>query len=589
MYDKIEDIKRAVNSFVNNTTHLRIRTRWKGDFDLYRLAPYSAGSGYYSYTTNSPRVFADKVISMLNAAKLQVRVPAEILPEPDRRIANNVERLIYGMIQEAEEQAFKKGMPTIREQMSWYAAIRGSFMLRAYLTEEKGVAVPNIAVWDIYNAAYGLGKNGLLWAAYTRRAPAEEVSDEYGIDAGKTGTEIDVIDYWDTEKFAVIANNRWAQKPAKHGCIENGVKYCPVYLVKNGAMPAIHQDYQQDLGRFEGESIYASTRELYSTFNKTMSDHLNIVRRGVKPPMGYWSAGGAKTLDEDIFQVEKAGVVQLDSLSQEKIEPIIQPTMPKDSGVLVETVSGEIQRGNFPHTSYGELGFRLSGFAINQLQSSIESVIHSPLASVERGLDVLAMTILSQFSKMMGAEANVRGRTSRNEAFGYTKAVKLTPADVKGNWRPETRLTPVLPKDDAQKMYLANLARQGDIPLLSYRTIRDQILELPDPELEEELIQQEWAKNLPILKLYAAFLSAINDKRPDIAENILSELQRVLGEQMPAPPGGRTSNPSDMEQLAAENQAGLQAPEGTGLPSSVLPAEMLDGMPAGARNAGKGA
>ena len=58
---KIQGIKKNIDSFRADSTFTKLKKRWEDDFDLFRLLPYNAGSGYYSYTSNSPRVLAEKL------------------------------------------------------------------------------------------------------------------------------------------------------------------------------------------------------------------------------------------------------------------------------------------------------------------------------------------------------------------------------------------------------------------------------------------------------------------------------------------------------------------------------------------------
>jgi len=139
-------IQNKVNSFFNDTLVSALRTRWEKDFDLYRLEPYRAGKGYISYTTNSPRVFAQKVISILAQAKLLIRIPDEILQQPEMVIASDMERFLYGCFRINDERLRRNPrMPLLREQMAWHACIRGGFLYRPYVYKnKKGKTIPEV-------------------------------------------------------------------------------------------------------------------------------------------------------------------------------------------------------------------------------------------------------------------------------------------------------------------------------------------------------------------------------------------------------------------------------------------------------------
>lgn len=204
-FDNAREITQAVSSFHNDTAFKDRQTRYEIDFNLYRLKPYDAGKGYYSYTTNMPRVFADKVISMLNDSSLLIQIPEELLTEDEGKTANNVERFWYGALNMNDEKLLLQPQkPTIRAQMAWYAALRGGFGLRVYVYKnEKGETIPDVKIWDLYNMAYGRDSNGVTWAAHMYKIPREQAEKEFGVTTTSTnpsasiGNMVDCIDYWD--------------------------------------------------------------------------------------------------------------------------------------------------------------------------------------------------------------------------------------------------------------------------------------------------------------------------------------------------------------------------------------------------------
>ena len=579
-YETADEILAAVKSFQNDTNFLERRSRWERDFDFYRLKPYDAGRGYYSYTTNLPRVFADKVISLLSNSALLVSIPEELLTEAERGTASNVERFWYGCFNMNDEKLLLQPQKsTIRGQMAWYAAIRGGFGVRAYVYKnDKGETVPDVKIWDIYNMSYGQDSNGITWAAYTYNITRKQAKDEYKIDSGtgNIGNFVSVVDYWDDKKYCLIINNQIVNTK-KHG-----LGYCPVALIGAGATPEVWQENYMYTGVHVGESVFAASRDIFPVMSKTYSDLITIVRRGVKVPMGYWSASGQKNIEEDIFQVDKAASIALQS--GEEFKPLLPQTMPPDAGNAINIMSGEAQRGTWPYSVYGELGFRLSGFAINQLQASMATVIEPYSESIARAYQILCLWLLNQFTARDLPPIKVRGRTARNEAFGYPKAMTIKKSDLEGDWHPEVRLEPVLPKDDIQKYQLADMARDGEIPLLSDKTIRGDILGSRDPDLESDQIDREWADRQPINRMQDAYFRAVEAEDMLKASNILVALRMAMSQMGGAPrknQGGRA--PSAYEQGAG--QAGMAPVGETGVPPQVMPAEAGGGFPPGSMNA----
>ena len=582
-FEKVGEIVDAVNSFRNDTTFLQLKKRYENDFDLYRLKPYSAGTGYYSYTTNMPRVFTDKVISMLNDSHLLIQIPEELLTEDELHTSSNVERFWYGCLNMNDEKLLLMPQrPTIRAQMAWYIAIRGGFGVRVYAHKtEEGETFPDVKIWDIYSMAYGRDSKGITWAAHTYKITKEQAEKEYGIKLGAHNVSdlVECIDYWDREKYCLIVEKKLIEDFVKHN-----LGYCPVAVIGAGATPEVWQTNYQYTGQHVGESVLAASRDIFPAMSKTFSDLVTIVRRGVKVPMGYWSASGTKNIEEDIWGVEKAASVPF--VTGEEFKPLMPQTMPPDTTSAINVMMGEAQRGTFPHTVYGELGFRLSGFAINQLQTSIATVVAPCAEAIERAYTIICLWLLKQYTSRSLPALKVRGRTAKDAAFGYPKAVQIKASELEGDWHPEVKLEPILPKDDAQRYQLAQMARDGDIPLMSDREIRGNILGVRDPDLMEDQIDREWADRQLLNRIQDAYFRAAEVGDWLKAQNFLIALRQAMqafGGGAPQGRGGGRQPMSPYEGAAAE--AGGMPVGKTGLPSSTMPAEMSGGFPPGSMNA----
>ena len=92
MSESIKGILKKVNAIKNDHVRIKLRNRWDEDFDFYRLKPYNAGSGYYSYTSNAPRALAERVMAIMISAKLKARCPLDQLTDVERVYASTHER-----------------------------------------------------------------------------------------------------------------------------------------------------------------------------------------------------------------------------------------------------------------------------------------------------------------------------------------------------------------------------------------------------------------------------------------------------------------------------------------------------------------
>ena len=144
---KPEDIVRLVDSHYTATEPLR--QRMQDDHSLYRLDPYDAGEGYQSYTSNEPHNYAQKIIGWISGAEMTVRIPHD-QAAPDLRERNDMkERFMIGVLKSADERLCRMMMPSIRDQLAWYASLRGWYAGRAILAKNKdGSTHVDITPWD---------------------------------------------------------------------------------------------------------------------------------------------------------------------------------------------------------------------------------------------------------------------------------------------------------------------------------------------------------------------------------------------------------------------------------------------------------
>ena len=581
VFKEITEIKDAINSFWNKSVNLQLRSRMQTGFNLYKLLTYKGRKNSVSFTPNTPRTQADKAISILTQARLILRIPLDYLPEEMREKASNIERFLYGCFNMNDVELRKQGMPLLRDQLTWYLCIRGGVFLRPYIyKKDNDHSVATVAAWDRHNVAYGLGKDGLAWAAHPRKADKWQIKSEYDIDIGDK-TDETIIDYWDTQNNGVIVGDVWAKKLQKHG-----FDFTPVYMILAGAMPSIWQENDIYTNVNIGESIYAANRALFPLKAQTLSDRLDLVRRGVNVPLAFVSPDGKKTLDDNIWQTEKPSMVSL--AEGDRIEPIFKESMPTDTDPLLGELAIEEQLGGFPRTAYGQLNFRLSGYAINSLNQAILSASQPFLEALKYAYDTTCRSLIDQYADNTKLPPiNVRGRTSKNEPFGYPKSDKIKPKDLEGEWYPEVSLEPILPKDDAQRVYMARMLKESG--LSSDQTIMDEQLGIQDTDLEQRKLDEQFAANNPLIRLHRMYRSLLERERFDEALLILAEIRRILQAQQ-------------MQQAAAMRPRGAQAPGGlemeaagtpgvgmptgeTGFPPEVMPPESLGGMPAGAMGA----
>jgi len=549
---KPEDIIALVDAHYDATEPLR--DRMQEDHDLYRLEPYDAGEGYQSYTSNDPKTYAEKIIGWVAGAEMTVRIPHDSA-EPDLRNRNDMkERFLIGIAKAADERLMRMMLPAFRDQMGWYAALRGWVSGRALLAKrDDGTTYVDITPWDPMHTYWGVGPDGLDWACYKVPKTKDQILAQYNIkvdwDSAYKEDAIEVYDFYDKEVNTILIHNGSRANPLLKVVKKqttHGAGHVPVFICPMGANPyivALSQSNLRDTIADVGESVFNSTRDLYGKHNFIMSTLLELAARSRRQGLIVRSRDGTKTLDEDPY-LEGSEI----SLAQnENVEPLGLQEAAKETGALLNLISGEKQRGTIPHSVYGELPFQLSGFAINTLRQGVETVINKYLRGVERAYQMIFNLIADQYSSGSFKSMEVSGM-DRNRIY-FTE--EINPDDMKNTGSPIVNLVGQLPQDDMTRYSMAQIAREGPTPLLSDRAIRDRILAIQDADQMDDSIKEQMAERmLPEAALWTLLRAAERQGRDDLVRFYVNELTSLIMQKRQAaemrnagaaggpPPGG---------------------------------------------------
>jgi len=518
---KAEEIISLVDNHYDLTEPMR--TRMDDDYKLYRLEEFDAGEGFQSYTSNEPMVYADKLISWMTSAEMVVRIPYNNSEREQRENNDAKEKFLIGVLKAADERLTNRLQPIVRQQLAWYITLRGWFSGRALLVKNKdGDTYVDIQPWDPLHTYWGEGPDGLSWACYKSKKSPSEINLTYGVTVGSdsdTDEPIDVYDFYDKEDNIVVTDSTVLKKRTKHGADE-----VPVFLGPVGSTPmiqAITDTRNQDTMEDFGESCYKSTRDLFDKQNFMMSVMLELTARSRKQGLKVKSRDGTKTLEEDPYK-EGSEI----ALGQgEDVEPLGLLEMARESGVFMGLVSGEMQRGGLPHSIYGQLEFQLSGFAINTLRQGVESQLEPRLHSLERAYMCIAKMISDQYITGAYKAVEVSGKDRNRMYFSE----EITVDTIKNAGDPEIEFIGQLPQDDMTKMSMAQMAREGQTPLLSDTFIRDHVLGLQSADQMDDAINAQIAeRTLPEATLWTMLQAALRQGREDLAKFYQGELERLF-------------------------------------------------------------
>lgn len=554
------EIVKKVSSHDDDTTELR--TRMEGDYDRWKLTAYDAGADYASYTSNQPRVFAERVISWLVAAQLIIRMRLESQGRFEREQLDKKERLLIGVLDLADVRLGQMLMPSLREMLAWYVAIRGWWAVRALLVKEPDMSTRvDVMPWDPLHTFWGLGRHGLEWACYKQSKTKAEIRAEYGLETeGEDESALtEVYDYYDRFINSVVIEGEFVKPPTPHGLIGT----VPVLIGSVGAAPFVQSwkgmESKDNLAEV-GESVFAPNRVIYDNHNLMMSIWLELASRARKHPIVFKSPDGSKILEEDPYK-EGSEI----SLAQgEEIQMLNLPEMTRDAAALMGAIAGEIQRGSIPYSVYGELQFQLSGYAVDTLQKNILSTIRPRSMALEKAYRGICHLLTTQYATGFYLPFEVTG--TGNDKRWFTEVIM--PEEILGLPDPEIRLVPVLPMDDMGKMVMAQKAREGPVPLLPDQEIWDKVLGIQDTDKLSDAIKEQLAERTsPMAAVHTLIMAALARGREDLARIYFGDMQDMMMQK----------------QLQRMQMAGMMGPGmmGPGGPPSLPPGEGPPGGPGG--------
>ena len=496
--ETLEDILNKIETIWESPGFRTRRTRYEEDYGLYRMNAYDAGTGYQSYTSNAPKILADKIMSYLSNAQMSVRVPMTTKVD-DRDAGNKKEKFIIGALNLADERMQRYGQPSVREQLAFYIVLRGWYAGRAMLNKHSdGTPFVDITPFDPLHVCYEMDEKGIIWLAHkTKRSPSA-IKSMYNVDVepaveGESSSGITVWDYYSREENGVLVVDgddemQVGKKLTKHNVKDaNGDPCAPVFLGAVGPAPWIQDEISgDDTARDYGESIFAANRELYQDLNFAMSAYKTLVRRAVRRPYKIISPDGTTTLDADPWQ--DGSEVPLPAGTD--IRLMDEVTMPLDTAAFVGMISGEIQRGGLSNVSYGELPFAISGFAARILQEGSAHQIEPRVKGITACYKQITEIITMQYEMGGFGPMEVRGR--HNDIASYFNE-EIKPSDLEGAGAIDIKFGVRMPQDEPQLVTMAQMMRDGPRPLAPDEWIWENILQINDVDQFKNAISAQQA------------------------------------------------------------------------------------------------
>ena len=571
--------------------------RMEDDWQLIKLTEKDDDDGWRKYTSNEPRTYFDKFVSMLSGGKLRFTSPTARAQREKRDRESAHERFIIGILKANDERLARLGQFPLKVTLAAYIASRGSYFGRCTLvidpaTEE---TYADITPWDPMHVSYGMGAKGLKWVCYKSKKTRAEVRAEYPAWHSQTVggyfealnpddvADLDVYEWWDEQNNMVVVDGQVVKPATPHGPLEMRT---PVFFGSVGPLPLIQSlsGLSKSNLKHYGESIFAANRDIYDKLNLVLSIMLQMVTLSRNRAFILYSPSGSKTVENNPW-LEGA---QVPLAADDKLELVPLLEIAKEAAGLLGIISAELQRGAFPYPTYGQLSFQLSGYAVRLLGQATDAPLGPRVQAEEQAYSQIANLIRDQFATGAFGAMQLRGWDNNRDWFDEN----FEPEMLQGLPALEVSLVVDTPQDELQNMQLYNQATEGLWPGMDRRSAREKYLHVEDPDSMDDAVKEQVAETmLPIAAIVTLMIAAENQGRFELAMLYYGEAIRQ-GIMLPPrpwmmPDGGGGSNGSapggvSPEMLSAPEQgantpqptpqAGPNQPPGSPRPGAQRPA-----------------
>jgi hypothetical protein len=288
---------------------------------------------------------------------------------------------------------------------------------------------------------------------------------------------------------------------------------------------AEHESYD----KYAGESFYRAARAVFDEQNFMFSIMAELAKRSIKGPQKIYSKDGTLTLDEDSRLTGTDTSLSTDN--EEEITPYDPVEMAREGGALTALVTGMAQRSTFSQTAFGNAPFELSGFAITQLSQGIEAPLTPHIQAVRTAYRQTINILIDAYSSGAFDTLQLSGRLQDPGRTWFSESI--SPDQVRAGGNITVDVIPALPRDDVPKTTLAQTMREGPVPLVDDRFIRENILELQDVEQVERAVWEQLAeRNSPAAVAFRSMIAASEQGEEELAEIQFQEFQSAMMQKL---------------------------------------------------------
>lgn len=503
------DLARAIQERVSKRfrDEQEIFDRMDGDHDLFTLKPWSPGAESHlsaedAFTTNEPRVLAQKVISFITGTELIVRISNDDAKEQQEGFNDKAEQLAIGMLRAADERLIRSGRPRIKHQLAFFATVRGRYAaMRSLMRKgEQGTFVDMLPL-DPRHLIVEWGDEEPAWAAYRMTRPLSELRKLYPeyeeFKVGEDTTPTDFYEYYDktpNPAYDPMSPDPFAKRRfiyvAGTLCMNKWLKplhdvwslHFPVVAVPVDAMPQLTPTEKGErVFKDFGESIFAENRNIWGIVNRAASYTNDLVHKASDPRKKVMSSDGTMTLEEGAS--EAGGEIPLSVANQEDVEDYREADIGQAAALNLQILQRATNIGGLPDQAYGILDKPLSAVALRQLGNNLEHKVTPRMHALTVCVELSLQNLLEQYETGGFEPFAVSGRRLDSSRFA---GKVIQPQEITGFDPVEVTMQLALPEDLSTIWSIAGMAMSPTAagePLASLEWTREHILRMPSHKI----------------------------------------------------------------------------------------------------------
>lgn len=516
-----------------------VHDRMDADYSLYTLDEWQPDimeslSTEDVYTTNEPRVLAEKVISFITATELVVRVPNDDAQERQESANDLVEQLAVGMLNNIDRRHRRLGQPPVVDALAFFSVVRGRYAAaRAILRKRpNGETFEDILPLDPRHLCIQPGVEEPLWAAYRLRRTVQEVREEFPSFAFEDGGFLDASDGLDVfEYFArevnpefdatsddpfirhpfvyvagTLIDGQWARLPHDLHMLTFPIVVAPV-----GPQPVLAPTETVDSPDIHfGESIFAENRGVWNRLNRATSYVLDLAGKASDPRKKVFSLDGTRSLDDGAN--DKGAEINLSTANQEDVQSFPESDINNAAALLVQQLQKDSIAGGLPPQAFGLLDKPLSSVALRQLGNNLEHRVLPRMRAVARCIEGCLENLIAQYETGAFAPISVSGRRFDNHRFANRVII---PNDIAGHYPVEVSMALALPEDEVTRWTVAQMAMQPTLngePLASLEWVRERVLKMQSHRhIQRQNREAQAVSQDPLAQAMGLFSAALQD------------------------------------------------------------------------------